>query len=94
MKYWKTTIKATIVTAGDKPPDYRDLESAQHDFTYGDASGSWGQSDEELTEDQARKLLLEQGSDPDFLIQPDDFDSEGGGDEFSDAYDAHDESTN
>jgi hypothetical protein len=72
-KYWKTTITAVVLTEGDTPPDYDSLTGlarASYDCLENDASGVVDSASEEVTEEQMRDLLIGQGSDPEFLIQP------------------------
>ena len=74
-RYWKTTATTTILTEGDAPPAYEDMDGGPdqvaYDITYGDASGVTTYLHEEVTEEQMRLLLLEQGSAPNFLLESD-----------------------
>jgi len=74
-RYWKTTATTTILTEGDAPPAYEDmdggLDQVAYDITYGDASGVTKYLHEEVTEEQMRLLLLEQGTAPSFLLESD-----------------------
>ena len=74
-RYWKTTATTTILTEGDAPPTYEDmdggLDQVAYDITYGDASGVMKYLHEEVTEEQMRHLLLEQGTTPSFLLESD-----------------------
>ena len=67
-KYWKTIITVEVLTEDDDPPNFNDLSDVAYEITDGHASGVFSQSSEEVTEEKMRGLLLEQGSDPDFLI--------------------------
>ena len=74
-RYWKTTATTTILTEGDAPPTYEDmdggLDQVAYDITYSDASGVTKYLHEEVTEEQMRLLLLEQGTAPSFLLEGD-----------------------
>ena len=74
-RYWKTTATTTILTEGEAPPAYEDmdggLDQVAHDITYGDASGVTKYLHAEVTEEQMRLLLLEQGTAPNFLLESD-----------------------
>ncbi len=74
-RYWKTTATTTILTEDDAPPVYGEmggaLEEIAYDITFGHASGVTKYAHEEVTEEQMRALLLEQGTDPDFLLGDD-----------------------
>lgn len=72
MKYWKTTVNAVVLTAGDTPPDFQTLAEIHYEATEGDASCAWDDVVEEVTKDEMIALLEEQGSAPEFLIQDDD----------------------
>ncbi len=67
-------MTVTILTEGSEPPEYESLEEAAEAIETGNASGAYSQVDVEVTEDEMRELLLEQGSDPEFLIMPDEDD--------------------
>ena len=76
MKFWKTTVLVTVLTAGEGPPQYADLSDIAHDIVDGDASGQYTEEHTELTKEEMSVALVAQGSDPEFLLG-DEEDQEG-----------------
>lgn len=66
-KFWKSTITVTVLTCGEKPPQYMSLDEVNYDITEGDASGLWAQVDSEMTQKEMDDALIAQGSDPEFF---------------------------
>jgi hypothetical protein len=76
-KYWKTTLNVEVLTEGDeKPSEPVDLADVAYQISDGDASGHITSKVEEVTETEMRQLLINQGSDPDFLIHEEEDDAE------------------
>jgi hypothetical protein len=77
-RYWKTTLTVVILHEDDEPVIYdsiSDLERVAYEVNEGDASGQVTSAVlEEVTEERMAQLLEEQGSDPSFLIMPQDDD--------------------
>lgn len=66
-KFWKTTISVTVLTEGDEPPDYDSLMAMASAVEYGDASGQFTSTNEELDAQSMADALIAQASDPEFL---------------------------
>lgn len=66
-KLYRRIIKLEILS--DRPIDTDDLAALAYEVTQGDASGSiLSDATEEVTPELMRVLLIEQGSDPAFLL--------------------------
>lgn len=69
-KFYRTVIEVEVLT--NEPYVPGSLEEVQYDITEGHASGAWDiTASEEVTKERMAALLEAQGSDPDFLIDPD-----------------------
>lgn len=70
-KYFKTTLTLEILTS-DCPPKWGNLAELHHLITDGDASGDVKNTvTKEVAEKTMWKLLIAQGSDPEFLLWDD-----------------------
>jgi hypothetical protein len=68
MTYYKTIVKIEILS-NFPYTGQETLQEIVHDITEGDCSGVWNfASQKELTEQQMKRALIRQGSDPSFLI--------------------------
>ena len=76
LTYWKSTYTVTVLTRGENPPNYDDLAALHRATTRGNASAAVAEEHKEVTESEMRALLIEQDSDPSFLI-PEDEEPEG-----------------
>lgn len=69
MPYWKTVVRVEILSDGEKPPVFDDLSTIHEAITHGGCSGM---VDDEGTRELSRleciAALIEQGSDPAFLV--------------------------
>ncbi|MCA9371258.1 MAG: hypothetical protein KC680_04830 [Candidatus Peregrinibacteria bacterium] len=73
-KFFKTVITYEILCA-DEPYEFESLEQAHYDVTIGHYSGMLlDKQDVELTQNEMHEALITQGSDPSFL--DDDWDDE------------------
>lgn len=71
MKYWRSVFTIEVLTSGDAPPVYEDLNAMADDIVFGSASGSrLEEKHEEVSKERMAELLTSQGSDPEFLIEP------------------------
>ena len=71
LKFWKTTVTVTVLTAGEGPPQYGNLSDIACDIDDGDASGQYTEEHTELTKEEMSVALIAQGSDPEFLLGED-----------------------
>jgi hypothetical protein len=73
-KYFRSVYQVEVLSARPYEPadnpDLTDLEAISQDITDGDCSGMVTEvvSNEEVSEERMRELLIAQGSDPGFLI--------------------------
>lgn len=67
-RYWRTVVCVEVLTRGEDPPEFDDLSDLHYMITTGNASGDFVETSEPVTEEEMRKLLENQGSDPGFLI--------------------------
>ncbi len=70
-KFWRTVIKVEVLSAGPTPPRFSNLAQVHHAITTGDCSGDFDSEQEEVTRGAMRDLLVNQGSDPSFLLGED-----------------------
>lgn len=66
-KFWETTVKIRVLSRGKGPPDFLSLSSVEDAMSFGDCSGDWDTEHREITREQAREILADQGSDENFL---------------------------
>ena len=67
-KFWKTIRTIEVLTQGNKPPYYDNLDELAYDISHGDASGGTiGETQVELTAQEMADALDAHGSDPEFL---------------------------
>lgn len=68
MKYYRTVFVVEVLSTCENMNDLS-LSEISNEITFGEASGSVEVSyHKEISEKEMRKKLLEQGSDPEFLI--------------------------
>ena len=70
-KFYRTVV--TIEVLSDRPLTHvsgynYSLAEIVTEIKYGDFSGKWDLSDEVVSREQMAELLLDQGSDPEFLL--------------------------
>lgn len=69
-RYWKTTYTVVVLSKGLKPPHFNSALSLHEAITTGDCSGADSHESVAVSEDDMAALLVAQGSDPEFLIEP------------------------
>jgi hypothetical protein len=65
-KYYRTIITVEILS--DYPYSVNTLADVEYDMTEGDVSGKISQMCEEISKDEIKKALIDQGSDPAFIL--------------------------
>lgn len=66
-KFYRTIIKIEVLS--EDPYDPETLQQVHYDIKDGDCSGQWSVvSSQQLNRHQVEQLLIEQGSDPSFLL--------------------------
>jgi hypothetical protein len=72
-KYWRTILKAEVLSEGKNPPDFGgDLNAVNSAITDGECSGIVTEETVEITPQEMAQSLMVQGSDPGFLGLSDD----------------------
>jgi hypothetical protein len=68
-KYWKQVMRVEILSEGERPPVFDDLKDVHEAITRGDCSGVVENiMSTPLSREDCADALLEQASDPGFLI--------------------------
>jgi len=65
---WKTTVTVTIISRGEHPPFYTSMDALDYDMLHGECVGRIEQDSENLTEEEARELVVEFGAAEEFLF--------------------------
>ena len=67
-RFFKTTIILKVLHDQGAAVDQMRLEEVVRECVQGDFSGGWDSVTEEVSREDMAALLIEQGSDPDFII--------------------------